>query len=189
MNGATLSKSARWTRFCADLAGDASAPIGSSSRITRCNNYRILVDYTNAYGGGVKIYSSGAWGGLGHVYDLQFRIAGTMETTEQISLMAANSAGGQFLSGVRIDQASGIFNNPKRNGDTTALEEIRAHLAAGTAAGGGLQATITAERMLIVGAKPAASSAGLLVRSDGIIRLAERANSAARARPGRVPGQ
>ena len=57
-----------------------------------------------------------------------------METTEQIKLMAAASAGGQFLAGARVDQASGIYNNPKRNGDTTALDEISAHLAAGTAA-------------------------------------------------------
>jgi len=94
-----------------------------------------------------------------------------METTEQIKLMAAASAGGQFLAGARVDQASGIFNNPKRNGDTTALDEISAHLAAGTAAGGGLQAAVTVERMLIVGARPDPSTAGLLVRSDGIIRL------------------
>ncbi len=94
-----------------------------------------------------------------------------METTEQIKLMAAAGAGGQFLSGVRIDQASGIYNNPKRSGDTTALEEIQAHLAAGTAAGGSLQAVVTVERMLIVKAQPAADAAGLQVRSDGIIRL------------------
>ena len=173
MNGATLSKSARWTRFL--LSSPVVVAAGTYWIVFQdntLNNYKILVDYNNSYGGGVvKIYASGAWGGAVGAYDLQFRVAGTMETTEQIKLMAAPGAGGQFLAGARVDQASGIYNNPKRDGDTTALDEITNHLAAVPAAGGGLQAAVTVERMLIVGARPDPSTAGLLVRSDGIIRL------------------
>ncbi len=173
MSGALLSKSPRWTRFL--LSSPVSVSAGTywiTIRDAGLANYRILADSTMAYTGGVlKVYASGAWGGASGTVDLQFRVAGTMETTEQIKLMAASGYGGQFLAGVKVDQASGLYTNPHRSGDTTALEEIQAHLEAGTSGGEPLQAVVNADRYLVVSQRPDADSAPWIVRNDGIIRL------------------
>ncbi len=133
--------------------------------------YRVLMDQASAYGGGsVKYWNGAAWVVYGG-YDMQFRIAGTMETTEQIRAAAAVGFGGQFLSGVMVNQASGIFTNPYRAGDRTALDEIRQHLKAGTSGGVELLGMISAERRLVVSAKPEASTAFYKVGKDGVIRL------------------
>ena len=61
LNGATLSKAARWTRFV--LSSPVVVAAGNywiTFRDNTNNNYKMLVDYTLGYaGGGGKIYSSG----------------------------------------------------------------------------------------------------------------------------------
>jgi hypothetical protein len=135
-------------------------------------HYRMLVDTQALYSGGVaKTHAFGGAWGAATSYDLQFRVAGTMETSEQIKLMAAAAGPGQFLAGIRVEQASGVYTNPHRDGDVSALEELQAQLDAGTSAGAKLQAAVSVERFLVVSERPESTAARWIVRSDGIIRL------------------
>ena len=165
----------RWTRVLMNNPipiepGTYFACITDTSVKTDANYYRVQGDKNATYAGGSGVdYNGSAWVAIPE--NLQFKIVGTMETTQQIKLMAASGFGGQFLTGVEVQQASGIYTNPQRTGDTTALEEIRAHLAAGTSTGEKLQATITAERVLRITQRPAAENAPWIVRNDGVIRV------------------
>ena len=165
-----------WLRFLlsspvAVVAGVYWIAITDNSSKADANYYRVQADRLAGYAGGAaKAYNGAAWSAA-LAYDLQFKVAGTMETTEQIKLMAGAAFGGQFLAGVRVDQPSAIFTNPQRTGDKTVLDEITAHLEAGGLTGAKYQATITPERHMIVSPRPAASTARLVVRGDGIIRL------------------
>jgi hypothetical protein len=134
------------------------------------DTYRFVTDQLGLFTGGIiKYWDGGAWNTYG-AYDMQFRLAGTVETTSQITLAAGASYGGQFLAGVRILQASGIYTNPYRFGDRTALEEIQQHLKAGTSAGLELLGMIASDRQLVVSLKPDESTATLRIGRDGIIR-------------------
>lgn len=177
LDGTNLSSSNPvWLRFLlsspvAVEAGVYWIAITDTSNKADANYYRVQADRFAGYAGGAaKAYNGTTWSAaLG--FDLQFKVAGTMETSEQIKLMAGAAFGGQFLAGVRVDQPSLIFTNPQRTGDKTALDEITAHLEGGTLTGAKYQATITPERYLIVSTRPAAPTARLVVRGDGIIRL------------------
>ena len=117
----------------------------------------------------MKYWNGAAW--FAAAEDWQFRVAGTMETTEQLKLMAATTAGGQFLAGVKVDTPSGVYTNPRRYGDNTTLDEALALLEAGTSTGVKLQPRVTPERYLVIAARPAADAAAWQVRNDGILRL------------------
>lgn len=162
----------RWVRFVLSAPVPMSAGVywivlTDSSTKGDANYYRVLVDAAGGYSGGAAVaYNGSAWSALG--CDLQFKLAGTMESTAQIA--ASVAAYGQFLAGTRIESGSGIFTNPYRGGEKSALQEIQAHLAGGSNSGGGLQARVSRERWVVVSARPGAESARLEVRSDGILR-------------------
>jgi hypothetical protein len=122
--------------------------------------YRLILDSLNSYAGGVfKIYDVNTWASRVPDADLNFRMVGGMETTQQISLMAAAGCGGQFLSGISIETASGLYTNSFRAGDRTALDEIAAQLKAGDVNNNRLLAEVTQQRTLRVYAAPAVSTA------------------------------
>jgi hypothetical protein len=130
------------------------------------NYYRLKVDQYASYPGGVA-WMNGA--PISPECDLLFRVAGGTETTVQISDIAAAAAGGQFLNGIRLDVASGIYTNPFRQGNVTAQAEILALLDAGDSNGVKMQAEITQDRFLRVYSQPAAAAANLFVNSEGAL--------------------
>jgi len=134
-------------------------------------HYRVLMDKGLHYAGGqALLWNGAAWISLPPDADLQFRLACILETTEQIRAMV--SSAGQFLTGLRLEAASGLYTNPSRAGDSTALAEITRHLQAGTAGGQPLTAAVTAERALVIKSKAGPQDGpALKIGRDGIIRL------------------
>jgi hypothetical protein len=133
------------------------------------NYFRALVDPGLGYpAGGLMSWDvgSGAWAALPGA-DLQFRVAGRMETSEQIRRMAES---GQFLTMVNV-VASGLYTNPYRNGDRSALAEIEGHLRAGTSGNRRLFGQVTAERAVVVKEQVDGAAPRYKVGRDGVIRL------------------
>jgi len=136
------------------------------------NNYRLKVDEFESYAGGTCWVTGSP---RTTPADLLFRVVGGAETTEQICAVVTDSA--QFLAGARIETTSGVYTNPFRIGNQTALQEITNHLHAGNADSLKLQAEITQDRYLRVYLRPGPSSAegtgfggmGLRINQDGII--------------------
>jgi hypothetical protein len=174
--GASLPVNAyKWVKF--QLAPGVALAAGnywlklSDSAPFAGSHYRVQVDQGLHYAAGQAIVWNGAaWVSATPNADLQFRLGCTLETTQQIRAMVA--AAGQFLTGLRLETASGLYTNPYRSGDTHALEEITRHLTAGSITGLPLTAQVTPERMLAIKAKadPSLGSAFKIGR-DGIIRL------------------
>lgn len=168
-------KTAVWVAFTFPNPITATAGVywlvfGRSGGYSAANYYKILVDTTTSYAGGrFLIYSTTLGWQLAGMpeCDLMFRVAGGMETTKQIELMAAAGCGGQFLSGASIEAASGLFTNAFRSGDQTAQKEIEAQLQAGDVNGVRLLAEVTQQRLLRVFQAPAASTAVLHVDGAG----------------------
>ncbi len=132
--------------------------------------YRIRVDLDLKHAGGVFKYFDGeGWFSMPTEVDLVFRTSGNLQTTDQIALMAAAGCGGQFLAGVNIEKASGVYSNPYRRGDRTAQAEIIDLIKAGDSTAGRLLCEVTKERVLRVYSAPAASSAVLRVNVDGVL--------------------
>lgn len=74
------------------------------------------------------------------------------ETTAQLEQIVASV--GQFVDGVTIEAASGIWDNPERSGDKSAYDEVLKLVEAGQSSGNRLLLTLDANRVLRVYAKP-----------------------------------
>ncbi len=134
------------------------------------NFYRVKIDEDLKFAGGaLKIYNGGGWVDRSPDADLVFRASGLLQTTDQINLMAGSSFGGQFLSGVSIEKASGIDSNPFRRGERTAQAEIIDLIKAGDSDAGRLLCEVTRLRVLRVFSAPAKSTASLRVSVDGYL--------------------
>lgn len=173
--GVSLSADYRWEKwaFGTPTTLSASSPywlvFSRSGALSATDHYRFRVNEALGYTGGVcRLYGGAAWAARSPDAHLLFRAAGNMETTAQVGAMV--SAGGQFLNGTRLDAVSGIFTNPFRFGDRTALTEIAAHLGAGNSSGVELLGMVTPERLLAISAKPAESATLYRVDAQGRLR-------------------
>lgn len=101
--------------------------------------------WTSSIGG----QADGAW-------DAPFKINGIVQTTQQIAAVVTGK--GQFITATDIENASGVWSSPFRDGDKTALAVIEDLLKAGTANGRRLLATVTVDRRLRVYEEPAAAA-------------------------------
>ncbi len=170
-----LSNGYGWTAFSFSPVFDLAANttywmgFGRSGALDGAIFYRMKVDSDCKFTGGVvKFYEGGTWQSLPGE-DFVFRISGLMQTTDQIALMAGSSFGGQFLAGVNIEKASGVYSNPFRRGDRTAQAEIIDLVKAGDSTAGRLLCEVTQGRVLRVYSAPAASTAAIRVSVDGML--------------------
>lgn len=92
----------------------------------------------------------------------------SVETTDQIAAIV--TAEGQFLTGTDIETSSGVFSSEYRDGDATALTEIKELLRTGTTNGRRLLATVTRERRLRIYEEPEAGANDYLLLSTGKLR-------------------
>lgn len=145
--------------------------ISRTGSLTWSGYYKILCDPLCAYTAGqMRRWNGSGWTAKTPDCDLQFRILGRMETTDQIALMADGECGGQFLYGVILEQESALYADPYREGLGRAGEEIEALLRAGVSGGNELVAQVNAGRYLVVRARPDSSAVSYLLGADGILR-------------------
>jgi hypothetical protein len=140
-----------------------------SGAVDAANYYGVRTEEGVKLSNGMIYYNGSAWAARSPNSSLVMGLYGEESTTEQIKNIAASGAGGQFLAGVMVKQASGINTRMARAGKLSALEELQALLALGTNGGETLHGRITAERWLVVDKRPAAESVDLLIRADGSV--------------------
>ena len=140
-----------------------------SGSIDLGNFFKLKVNEDCGYSRGVfKLNNGSTWGSRIPDADLNFSALGRQETTDQIQAIASDAAAAQFLAGVKIEADSALYSSPYRSGLKTALQEIRDLLASGTSAAVGLVASMDANRVLHISAKP--SAVALVQGEDGVIR-------------------
>jgi len=140
-----------------------------SSGIDVVNFYKFKVNEAHGYSrGALKIWNGSAWVARSLDADLNFTVLGSKETTLQVVDIAASSACGQFLTRVKLEDVSGLYSSPYRDGNKTGLQEIKDLLASGTWQGEGLIAFVDQFRVLHVRRKPAGVQ--LSQGEDGIVR-------------------
>lgn len=109
---------------------------------------RVFTDPTNTYTfGATKAYNGSAWAAVSPVEQMWFEVIGMLETTTQIKNVVTSA--GQFItSGAEVENASGVFTPPYRDGQQTALAVIQDLLKLGTSSGGVLLASVTKDKRL-----------------------------------------
>ena len=142
--------------------------ISRSGGADAANYYSLDVDESLSYPqGSLEIDNGAAWQPRAPDADLNFRLRGSQQTTDQISAMASTAAGGQFLSAVAIETPSGVYASQFRDGTRTALDEINRLLETGASSGQPLLAEVTPDRILRVYARPAPGAADWTVDAAG----------------------
>jgi hypothetical protein len=89
---------------------------------------------------------------------------GVATTTQIANIIAAK---GQFFTGVRVVNASGVTSSEYRDGDQTALAEVKALLESGTINNRRLLARVGFNRQVEIFEEPASSSAPWLLEASG----------------------
>jgi hypothetical protein len=137
------------------------------------NYFGVGIDDTASYARGtLYAYAGGSWGeydqdpGTGGVQPcaLTFQVTGVWETTAQIVDVVDNV--GQFVTDCEIENASGVYANPYRDGDGLGGTEITKLLMVGTTAGRRLLAEVTEKRVLRVYLEPARSESTVELYMD-----------------------
>jgi len=132
------------------------------------NYYTVGVDEALGYPrGALLLWDGSAWVMRSPDADMAFEIAGVEETTVQIARIETDEA--QFCIGTTVDNLSGVYTSPYRDGDSTARTEIEALLLRGTTNARRLLAEITRDRYVRVYEEPAPTDANikLFLDSDG----------------------
>jgi hypothetical protein len=180
-DGATLTTST--VQMALTLTAETPLPWGEhyiieisrSGALSTSNYYWWHVDTAKGYGldlYGDKMYrwDSGAWAAGSPDGDAWFALGvnNSIETTQQIKDLALTN--GQFIAGVDLDVASGVFSGSYRDGDTTTKTEIEALLKTGKASGNRLLATINQWRRMVVSEEPSGTAAiEYMMLKDGSI--------------------
>lgn len=127
-----------------------------------------LVSYA---GGTLKLYAGATLGWLSRPVpaDLIFRVAGTVETSQQVVNMIALL--GSLITAVSVETASGLLAPPYQDGSLTALQVIHNLADYGTVNGRRLLMRVTVERILVLYEEAVYNTqADLLINPDGLPR-------------------
>ena len=80
------------------------------------NYYKLDVNEDGVYPRGVlRLWNGSDWQDRSPAGDLNFTVGGVTETSQQLSAILTST--GQFFSGIEIEDASGIWTSPYRDGD------------------------------------------------------------------------
>lgn len=117
--------------------------------------------------GAFKIWNGSAWVARSPDADMPFRLQvnNDVETTEQVRDLAMTY--GAFITGVDVDEGSGVILPSYRDGDTDALQEILTLLECGGANGRRLLYEIDVNRRMHVFEEPDSSPILYHLDSDG----------------------
>ncbi len=151
--GANVPSNRTWTKFtlssgtALSTGTDRWIHVARSGGVDASNYYMIDSNWDRGYANGVlKLFSTvnNAW--QSKSMDLNFKAVGTVATTTQISNIA--TASGEFISGIDIEDASGVTTSLNRDGDYTAMKEMTKLLDIGTSNSRRLLADISRSRRL-----------------------------------------
>ena len=141
-----------------------------SGAINASNYYRIGVNEDLGYAGGaLRIWNGSNWVTRNPDADMNFRVGGTQETSEQIKAILSDGSKGQFFTGVDIEAASGVFTSPFRDGDQTAMTVLEELMKSGGANGRRLLANIDVYRRVRIFEEPEAGYRDHFITSEGVM--------------------
>jgi len=174
LGGADVPTESTWTSFTLDSAVDLSTEttyhihVSRSGAVDADNYYMIEANAAAGYeNGSMKIYSTTLSAWVNKNMDALFKVVGSVASTTQISNILTDS--GEFLSGIDIEDVSGIDTHLYRNGDYTAWTEIMALLDIGTSNDLRLLAEISRSRRMRIYEEDAITSVGYKLDSEGIL--------------------
>ena len=180
LGGAELAAAAvpadfRWLRIelspWVAVSGPLWIVVSRTGSLSGANYYRLRVDESCSYaGGGLWTWNGSSWAARSPAADLTFRLAGEMETSQQMLQLAGAAV--PPLSGAQLRGASGVFSDPYCSGLRSLRAELEERLAGGA---GGVRwlAGVTPQRQVVFAPQPAADSPRLRLGPDGSLRLAD----------------
>jgi hypothetical protein len=174
LSGANVPTAHSWVENVVESAArlTPSTPyhlqVRRSGAVDAVNFYRVTTNTAAGYAGGVaRTWNGSAWVVVAPAADMLFELtlSSVKQTTDQIADMY--SAAAQYLTGIVIEKASGVYSSPYRSGDQKALKLIEDILDADTSDGKRLTATVTEDRRLIISAEPEPGERDLYFTRDG----------------------
>jgi hypothetical protein len=163
----------RWVRVGLTAPLTVSGPlwivVSRTGGLSATNYYRLRVDETCSYAGGALwVWNGSSWANRSPAADLTFRLAGEVETSQQMLRLAGAAV--PPLTGAQLWGASGVFSDPYCSGLRTVRAELE-ELLAGGAGGVRWLAGVTPQRQVVFGPQPAADAPLLRLGVDGSLRL------------------
>ncbi len=143
--------------------------VSRSGAVDAANYFVVEVNTALGYtGGAFKLYN-GAWVARVPNADMLFEVLvdNNVESTTQVRELV--DVYGEFLTGVDVAQASGVYLPSYRDGDTTTLAEVKALLESGGANGRRLLASVDTYRRLSVYEEPDPATIRYAMNSDGVV--------------------
>ena len=116
--------------------------------------------------GSTKVYNGSAWATPSPDIELLFELRTAAQTTSQVSRLITDY--GALLGGATIQDASGVYSEPGRDGESDALREIIQLLHAGSTNGRRMLARVLRDKTVAITEAPAAAASLYLDRSGRI---------------------
>ena len=141
--------------------------IRRSGSVSATDHYQFSANPGLGYAdGSLSGYKPSTWTAISA--DMLFEIAGLVQSSTQILAMLTDC--GQFMTGSKLETASGVNTLSYRDGNGTALEEIEGLLRIGTTSDRRLLATVTPGRVVRIYQEPAwnAELPDYLVTDQGV---------------------
>ena len=180
LTASAISDSVDWITFTLSPQVDLAISTTYWIRLSRTggndasNYYEADVDEGLGYTSGVFRIFSGSWVARGVDADQLFKVGGVLQTTQQLADLIA-ALPGQFFTGTRIINSSGVYTSQFRDGETTGLTEALDLLKTpSVTTGRRMLARVTRARILEVYDQPAQpdrpEDAPLWINVDGTFR-------------------
>lgn len=171
--GASVPEHLNWVTL--DLSAKVSLAVSTTYWIVvrrsgandGTNYYKVDGNEDLGYSGGsFKIWNGSAWVARGTDADMLFQVLGVIETTEQIQDVI--TVCGQFLSSTtQIEDSSGIYSSPYRDGAQNGLVVLRELLRSGTSNDTRLRILITPDLIAWVDEEPDPEDEEYKLQPDG----------------------
>ena len=131
------------------------------------NWFEVTLDEEGTYPrGGLRLYDGSAWQIPAMSADMPFKLWGVVTTTQKIADIVT-AVNGQAVSGASIVTPSTVYTRRKRDGRSTAWDEIKTLLDTGTTVGARYICNVTESGTLVVDAEPAPDALDLIWRDSG----------------------
>lgn len=131
------------------------------------NWFEVTLDDEGTYPrGGLRLYDGSAWQIPAFSGDMPFKLFGVVTTTQKIAdIVSAVTT--PAVSAASIVTATTVYTRRKRDGRSTAWEEIKTLLDTGTSAGARLTCYVTEGGTLVVDQEPTPDALDLIWRDSG----------------------
>lgn len=156
--GVGISENLNWHTFTLNTRVPIAANTTYWISVTRngaldaANYYKVDSNEELGYPRGVmRLYTGSVWVPRSPDADMLFQVGGVRETSTQLKTMLE---AGQFITGVDLDIASGVYSSPYRDGDQTALMCVEELLQSGTSNDRRMLATVDENRRVRVYEEP-----------------------------------